>query len=315
VTAWRFERDDVLVHLLPMFHTHGLFVATHCVLAVGASMVFLPRFDVTDVVDALDIATVVMGVPTHYARLLDDPGFDAESTRNVRLFVSGSAPMPASMHEQFTARTGQVILERYGMTETSMLTSNPLRGPRRPGTVGLPLPEVEVRVVGDLERSLSPGVVGNVQVRGPNVFGGYWRRPDLTASEFAPGGWFRTGDLGVLDEDGYLELVGRAKDLVISGGLNVHPKEVEAAIDAVDGVVESAVIGLPDSDLGEAVTAVVVREVGCALDATTLRAAVRDRLAGFKVPRRVVFVDHLPRNAMGKVEKSRLRAELSGHRP
>ena len=295
---WGFTADDVLLHALPIFHTHGLWVATNCVLAAGASMAFLPRFDVDAVLAALPSCTVMMGVPTYYTRLLDEPGFDGGP---LRLYISGSAPLLASTHEAFTARTGRAILERYGMTETGMLTSNPLDGERRPGTVGFPLPGTDVRIgEGDV-----------VEVRGPNVFGGYWGRPELATSEFTPDGWFRTGDIGRFDGDGYLHLVGRAKDLVITGGLNVYPIEVEQAIDELDGVQESAVIGVPDSDLGEAVVAVVVAEPGRTLDPEVVRVAARDRLAGFKAPKRVEIVASLPRNAMGKVEKAVLRARFA----
>ncbi|MCU1373566.1 MAG: malonyl-CoA synthase [Actinomycetia bacterium] len=294
---WGFGPDDVLLHGLPIFHVHGLFVAINCVLANGTGMVFLPRFDVDDVLAALPRCTVLMGVPTHYTRLLDDPRFDAEVCVGMRLFVSGSAPLLASTHEAFQARTGHVILERYGMTETSMLTSNPLVGERRPGTVGFPLPGTDVRIADD----------ETIEVRGPNVFAGYWRRPELAATEFTADGWFRTGDLGAFDDDGHLRIVGRAKDLVISGGLNVYPKEVEDVVDAIDGVLECAVVGVPDVDLGEAVLAVVVPEAGRTLDPDTVRAVARRRLAGFKVPKRVEVVDALPRNAMGKVTKAELR--------
>jgi malonyl-CoA/methylmalonyl-CoA synthetase len=294
---WGFTADDVLLHALPIFHTHGLWVALNCVLASGSSMVFLPRFDVDAVLDALPACTVMMGVPTFYTRLLDEPRFDGGP---LRLYISGSAPLLASTHTEFTARTGRAILERYGMTETGMLASNPLDGERRPGTVGFPLPGTGVRI-GD-------GDV--VEVSGPNVFAGYWGRPELTDTEFTEDGWFRTGDIGRFDDDGYLHLVGRAKDLVITGGLNVYPIEVEGVLDEIDGVLESAVIGVADADLGEAVVAVVVAEPGRALDAEVVRAAARDRLAGFKSPKRVEIVDALPRNAMGKVEKAALRARF-----
>ena len=310
VAVWGFTSDDVLLHMLPMFHTHGLFVATHCALVSGSAMYFLPRFDLDSAVAALPEVSVVMGVPTHYSRLLEDDRFNRSGTAHVRVFISGSAPMPRAVHARFTATTGQVVLERYGMTETSMLTSNPLEGPRRPGSVGQVLPGVELRITDDADAVVTADSVGNVQVRGPNVFGGYWRRPDLQETEFTADGWFRTGDLGRLDAEGWLEVVGRAKDLVITGGLNVHPSEVEAVLDAVDGVVESAVVGLPDPDLGEAVTAVVVLAPGAQLTDAGIRTAARRRLAGFKVPKRVVVAGSLPRNAMGKVEKARLRAQL-----
>jgi malonyl-CoA/methylmalonyl-CoA synthetase len=304
---WGFHSDDVLLHALPVFHTHGLFVATNCVLIAGAAMVFLPRFDTDTVCRALRDSTVMMGVPTFYTRLLADPAFGVDTCRTVRLFVSGSAPLLASTHAEFELRTGHRILERYGMTETTMLTSNPLHGDRRAGTVGLPLPGVDVRVVGEDGHSLPAGAVGDVEVRGPNVFAGYWRRPDLTVSEFTPDGWFRTGDVGRFDTDGYLHLVGRSKDLVITGGLNVYPVEVEAVLDELPGVLESAVIGVPDPDFGEAVVAVVVAQPGATLEPEVLRTEARARLAGFKVPKQVHVVDALPRNAMGKVEKAVLR--------
>jgi malonyl-CoA/methylmalonyl-CoA synthetase len=305
---WGFSTGDVLLHALPIFHTHGLFVATNCTIANGSSMVFLERFDAGEVLRALPQCTVMMGVPTFYTRLLAHPGFDAAACASVRLFVSGSAPLLASVHHEFRERTGHAILERYGMTETSMLTSNPLHGERRPGTVGLPLPGVDVRVVGDDGTEAPEGEVGGVEVRGPNVFGGYWRRPELNATEFTADGWFRTGDVGRFDTEGYLHLVGRSKDLVISGGLNVYPVEVEAVIDELPGVLESAVIGVADPDFGEAVVAVVVAEPGAVVDPDDVRRAARRRLAPFKVPKRVHVVDALPRNAMGKVEKAVLRA-------
>jgi malonyl-CoA/methylmalonyl-CoA synthetase len=305
---WGFATGDVLLHALPIFHTHGLFVATNCTIANGSSMVFLERFDAGEVLRALPQCTVMMGVPTFYTRLLAHPGFDAAACASVRLFVSGSAPLLASVHHEFRERTGHAILERYGMTETSMLTSNPLHGERRPGTVGLPLPGVDVRVVGDDGTEAPEGEVGGVEVRGPNVFGGYWRRPELNATEFTADGWFRTGDVGRFDTEGYLHLVGRSKDLVISGGLNVYPVEVEAVIDELPGVLESAVIGVADPDFGEAVVAVVVAEPGAVVDPDDVRRAARRRLAPFKVPKRVHVVDALPRNAMGKVEKAVLRA-------
>ena len=298
---WGFRPDDVLLHALPIFHTHGLFVAINCVLANGTGMIFLPSFDVDAVLDALPRCTVMMGVPTHYTRLLDDGRLDRDACAHMRLFISGSAPMLPATHDTFRQRTGQALLERYGMTETAMLTSNPLDGDRRAGTVGLPLPGTDVRIADD----------GVIEVRGPNVFAGYWRRPELAATEFTVDGWFRTGDIGTFDNDGYLSIIGRAKDLVISGGLNVYPREVEEVIDGIDGVLESAVIGVPDPDLGEAVVAVVVADAGRSLDPDAIRAAARERLAGFKVPKRVEMVEALPRNAMGKVEKAELRKSFT----
>ena len=310
VEAWRFTRDDVLLHALPIFHTHGLFVATNTVLAAGASMIFLPRFDPAAVVRLLPRATALMGVPTFYVRLLSEPGL-AEAARGLRLFTSGSAPLLPDTHEAFTRLTGHAILERYGMTETSMNTSNLYEGPRVPGRVGPPLPGVEVRVT-DRETGapVPAGETGMVEIRGPNVFKGYWRNPEKTAAEFTADGFFVSGDLGSFDETGSLAIVGRAKDLVISGGLNVYPREVEEAIDTLPGVLESAVIGLPDADLGEVVAAVVVRAPGAEIDEAEILAALAERLARFKRPRKVFFVDDLPRNAMGKVQKAALRVRF-----
>jgi len=306
-SLWGFTGDDVLLHALPIFHTHGLFVATNCALIAGAPMVFLAKFEPDAVLRALPRCTVMMGVPTFYTRLLAEPRFDATVCRSMRLFISGSAPLLASVHDEFRARVGHAILERYGMTETTMLTSNPLDGERRAGTVGMPLPGVEARVVGDDGLPLAAGEVGGIEVRGPNVFTGYWRRPDLAATEFTADGFFRTGDVGRFDDDGYLHIVGRSKDLIITGGLNVYPVEVEAVLDELPGVLETAVIGVLDADFGEAVVAVVVPHTGAALDPAALRSAARERLAGFKVPKQVHVVDALPRNAMGKVEKATLR--------
>jgi malonyl-CoA/methylmalonyl-CoA synthetase len=308
VEHWRFTRADVLLHALPIFHTHGLFVAINTVLFAGASMIFLSRFEPGQVLGALERATTMMGVPTFYVRLLEHPGLTREATAHVRLFVSGSAPLLAETFAAWCERTGHALLERYGMTETSMNTSNPYDGERRPGTVGMPLAGVELRIA-DPESGdpLPQGEIGMVEVRGPNVFKGYWRMPDKTASEFRGDGYFITGDLGRVDSRGYLQIVGRSKDIVISGGLNVYPKEVEAEIDQVPGVVESAVIGLPHPDFGEGVTAVVVRDTVTDLDETGVMAAIGDRLARFKQPKRILFLDELPRNTMGKVQKNLLR--------
>ena len=310
--AWGFRAGDVLLHMLPIFHTHGLFVACHTSLLNGSPMVFCPRFDAAEACRLLPRATVFMGVPTYYVRLLAQAGFGARHCENVRLFVSGSAPLLEQTFEEFRVRTGHTILERYGMTECGMSTSNPLDGERRAGTVGLPLPGVDLRVAGDDGAPLGSGEVGGIEFRGPNVFSGYWRMPEKTAEEFTADGWFRSGDLGWLSEDGYVAIVGRGRDLVISGGLNVYPKEVELLIDKLDGVAESAVIGLPHPDLGEQVTAVVVRATDAAepVEQTVIDALKQD-LAGFKVPKRVFFVDALPRNAMGKVQKSALRERLA----
>ncbi|RMH50319.1 MAG: malonyl-CoA synthase, partial [Alphaproteobacteria bacterium] len=305
--VWGFTAEDVLIHALPVYHTHGLFVATNVALAAGCALRFHPRFDAGAVLADLPRATVLMGVPTFYVRLLEAPGLDRAACAGMRLFISGSAPLLPETHRRWQERTGHAILERYGMTETGMNTSNPLHGERRPGTVGFPLPGVELRI-GDGSRPASPGEIGVIEVRGPNVFKGYWRMPEKTAEELRPDGWFITGDLGMIDADGYVHIVGRAKDLIISGGLNVYPREVEAAIDALPGVVESAVFGLPHPDLGEGVAAAIVAEPGVELSADSLRRALDGRLARFKLPRHVVLVDSLPRNAMGKVQKALLRA-------
>ena len=314
VAAWGFTSEDVLVHALPLFHAHGLFVAVNCVVAAGAAMVLLERFDVAAVLEALGEATVFMGVPTHYQRLLADERLDREVTGRMRLFCSGSAPLSASAHREFAARTGHEILERYGMTETLMIASNPLDGERRPGTVGRPLPGVDVRVVDRVAGGpVAPGAVGAIEVRGPSVFEGYWRLEEATGAAFTDDGHFRTGDLGSLDETGYLTLTGRARDLVITGGENVDPVEVEHALDALDGVRESAVVGGPDPDFGEVVVAFVVPVPGGASALTTeaVREALRGQLAGYKLPRRVEVVDELPRTPLGKVAKGELRRRLA----
>jgi malonyl-CoA/methylmalonyl-CoA synthetase len=310
VEAWGFSERDRLLHALPIFHVHGLFVATHCVLFSGASMLFLPRFDARTVIRHLPECTVFMGVPTYYTRLLAGPDFGRETCRNMRLFVAGSAPLLPETFAQFRERTGHEIVERYGMTETGMNTSNPLHGERRPGSVGRPLPGVTVRVAGEDGRILPAGEVGDLQVKGENVFRGYWRMPEKTAEDFTEDGFFKTGDVAVIGEDGYVNLVGRSKDLIITGGLNVYPKEIEEVIDAIDGVREAAVIGVSHPDFGEAVTAVVVREPGgggAEVTEADVVARVKQTLANFKVPKRVFFVDELPRNTMGKVQKNVLR--------
>jgi malonyl-CoA/methylmalonyl-CoA synthetase len=315
VEAWGFTRGDVLLHALPIYHVHGLFVAIHCVLLSGARMLWLPKFDAREVASLLPRATVMMGVPTFYSRLLAEPSFSRESCRTIRLFVSGSAPLLAERFDAFRERTGQSILERYGMTETGMNTSNPLAGPRVAGTVGKPLPGVELRIVGDDGAMRQSGQIGAVQIRGPNVFAAYWRMPDKTREEFTADGFFKTGDMGEIVADGpaqgYVRLVGRAKDLIITGGLNVYPKEIEERIDSMPGVLETAVIGVPDPDLGESVTAVVVARPGHALTEGAIINALKADIAGFKVPKRVHFVDDLPRNAMGKVLKSALRERFA----
>ena len=306
--AWGWRTGDVLLHALPIFHIHGLFVACHGALLNGSKMIFLPKFDAAEVARRLPQATVFMGVPTYYTRLLAEPALDREQCRNMRLFTCGSAPLlPQTFHE-FERRTGHTILERYGMTETGMNTSNPLAGSRRPGTVGTPLPGVSLRIVDDKDAELAVGEVGQLLVKGDNVFKGYWRLPEKTAEEFTADGYFRTGDLARRDADGYVAIVGRAKDMIISGGLNIYPKEIEGYLDKIDGVLESAVIGVPHPDFGEAVVAVVVRKPeGAGLTEAGLIATLKERIAGFKVPKRVVFAPELPRNTMGKVQKNQLR--------
>ena len=305
VEAWRFTSEDVLLHALPIFHTHGLFVASHCALLSGARMIWLAGFDRERVMALLPEATVFMGVPTYYTRLLAGEDFTRETCRKMRLFVSGSAPLLAETHREFEQRTGHVILERYGMTETGMNTGNPYEGPRVPGSVGRPFMGLSVRVVGEDGIEVPVGAVGEIQVKGPNVMKGYWRQPEKTAAEFTADGFFKTGDVGKLDERGYLSIVGRAKDMIISGGFNVYPKEIEALIDELPGVVESAVVGVPHPDFGE--VGVVVVTANRPLDEREILAVLKTRLANFKVPKRVFFTDELPRNAMGKVQKNVLR--------
>jgi malonyl-CoA/methylmalonyl-CoA synthetase len=307
-------QPDVLLHTLPLFHVHGLFVASHAALLAGAKTIMLPKFELASALKYLPRSTVFMGVPTYYTRLLGEPGIGREHCRSMRLFVSGSAPLLAETHKQFEQRTGHVILERYGMSETVMLVSNPYfpeRGRRIAGTVGEPLPGVGVRIVRDDGTPCGVGEIGNVQVRGPNVFSGYWRMPEKTREEFTDDGWFRTGDVGQFGGNGvpdhYLSLVGRSKDLIISGGYNVYPKEIEGYIDEMPGVIESAVIGLPHPDFGEAVAAVVVTRKPASFDTAAVLAALKERIANYKVPKRVFVVEDLPRNAMGKVQKNVLR--------
>jgi malonyl-CoA/methylmalonyl-CoA synthetase len=306
---WGWTEGDVLVHTLPIFHVHGLFVAIHGALLNASKMIWFRRFDAGSVVSRLPDATVFMGVPTQYVRMLAEPSLTPESCRRMRLFVSGSAPLLAETFDEWRARTGHTILERYGMSETLMLTSNPYRpeSARRAGTVGLPLPGVGLRTHDDKGRPLPAGEIGRVEVKGPNVFKGYWRLPEKTADEFTTDLWFKTGDVGVLAADGYLTLVGRSKDLIISGGYNVYPAEVERTLNALPGVAESAVVGVPHPDFGEAVVAVVVGRSGAALDAASMIANLKSQIAGFKVPKRILLAAELPRNAMGKVQKSLLR--------
>lgn len=307
---WRFTPTDVLIHALPIYHVHGLFVATNVALTAGASMILQPRFDAATVLQTMSRATALMGVPTFYTRLLAQTDLTSDAAARMRLFISGSAPLLAETHRAFAERTGHAILERYGMTETGMNTSNPYDGDRIAGTVGFPLPDVELRIVDpDTGAPLDPGAIGEIEVRGPNVCVGYWRNPAKTAEAFRDDGFFITGDLGMIDSRGYVSIVGRGKDLVISGGLNVYPKEVESEIDAIPGVVESAVIGLRHADLGEAVTAVVATGGASNLTEAAILGVLGDRLAAFKRPKRILFTDDLPRNAMGKVQKALLREQ------
>jgi malonyl-CoA/methylmalonyl-CoA synthetase len=313
VKYWQFTEDDVLLHALPIFHTHGLFVATNCLMMAGGSMLFLPKFDLDQVLAALPKATAMMGVPTFYTRLLASDRFTRDVAAHMRLFISGSAPLSAEVHKEFRERTGHAILERYGMTETNMNTSNPYDGARRPGTVGFPLPGVGLRVVdARTGRELPDGEVGIIEIKGPNVFLGYWRMPEKTAQEFRADGYFITGDMGRVDEDGYVSIVGRSKDLIISGGFNVYPAEVEAMLDELPGVAESAVIGVPHPDFGEAVVAVLAPKPGAELGQDAVQASLNDRLAKFKQPKKVHILEALPRNTMGKIQKNVLRERFSG---
>ena len=310
--GWRTpaEGGDVLIHALPIFHVHGLFVALHGALLAGAKMLWLGRFDARRVVELLPRATLFMGVPTLYVRLLGESGLTREACRNMRLFISGSAPLLVDTFERFRERTGHTILERYGMSETVMLTSNPYdpaAGERRGGTVGFPLPGVRLRVTGKDGESSPAGTVGAIEVQGPNVFAGYWRMPEKTLEEFTADGWFRTGDVGVVDAGGYVSIVGRSKDLIISGGFNVYPAEVESVLNEMPGVAESAVVGVAHADFGEAVVAMVVPRAGAALDAAAMTQALKAKIANFKVPKAIFIVTELPRNAMGTVQKNVLR--------
>ncbi|MFL5335794.1 MAG: malonate--CoA ligase [Geminicoccaceae bacterium] len=306
--TWRFTADDRLLHGLPIFHTHGLFVATNITLMAGGSMLFLPRFDLGEMMRLLPRATTMMGVPTFYTRLLSRPDFDRELVAHMRLFVSGSAPLSAETHKEFRERTGHAILERYGMTETNMNTSNPYDGDRIPGSVGKPLPGVELRIT-DPETGavLPPGAIGMIEIRGPNVFKGYWRMPEKTKAEFRDDGFFISGDLGYIDDRGYVYISGRGKDLIISGGFNVYPAEVEGAIEALPGVAECAVIGVPHADFGEGVVAVVTPKPGAGFDEKEMLRRLGTELAKYKLPKRIIPADSLPRNAMGKVQKNELR--------
>lgn len=310
VEIWGFSASDRLLHMLPIYHVHGLFIGVSCVLLSGASMAWHSSYSDKAAVAALPDCTVMMGVPTFYTRLLANPDFGSECCANMRLFISGSAPLLAETFVEFEARSGHTILERYGMTETGMNTSNPLHGERRAGTVGPALPGVTVRVVDDGGAPLAVGETGNLQVKGPNVFPGYWRMPEKTAEDFTADGFFDTGDKAIIDADAYVSIVGRAKDMIITGGLNVYPKEIELVIDDMAGVKESAVIGLADADFGEAVVAVIIAD-GDAPSAEDVIAHCKTQLANFKVPKQVELIDALPRNAMGKVQKNLLRERFA----
>jgi malonyl-CoA/methylmalonyl-CoA synthetase len=316
-THWGWQRGDVLIHALPIFHVHGLFVASHGALLNGSTMIWFSRFEPKPTIARFADATVFMGVPTLYTRLLAEPSLTRAACARMRLFISGSAPLQVETFDAWAERTGHTILERYGMSETVMLTSNPYRdGERRRGTVGLPLPDVGVRVRDDSGADCAAGEIGGIEVKGPNVFAGYWRMPEKTKEEFTADGWFKTGDVGRIDERGYVTIVGRSKDLVITGGYNVYPAEIEGLINEMPGVAESAVIGVPHPDFGEGVIAVVVPKAGAPIDGATVVAALKSRIANFKVPKQVFVVDELPRNTMGKVQKNLLRQQhlgLFGH--
>ena len=310
--SWRFTDTDVLLHALPIFHSHGLFVASNTVALTGGAMIFQPGFDRDAIFDALPRATSMMGVPTFYTRLLDDPRLTRAATGHIRLFTSGSAPLLAETHRAWQARTGHRILERYGMTETNMNASNPYEGERRPGSVGPALPGIEIRITSEgSDKPLPAGEIGQIEVRGPNVFRGYWNLPEKTAEELREDGFFITGDLGHIDADGYLTIVGRAKDLIISGGYNIYPKEIELVLDDQPGVLESAVIGVPHPDFGETPLGLIVATPGAAPDLDAIAAALTGKLARFKQPRALELIDALPRNTMGKVQKNLLREQFA----
>ncbi|MEH6728651.1 MAG: AMP-binding protein, partial [Hyphomicrobiales bacterium] len=313
VSEWKFTSNDVLLHALPIFHTHGLFVASNITLLAGGQMIFLPKFDLDAVIAQLPNATTMMGVPTFYTRLLGDARFTRELTQHMRLFVSGSAPLLAETHVEFEQRTGHKILERYGMTETNMNTSNPYSSERRAGTVGFPLPGVEIKITDSKTGETLPnGEIGEIEVRGPNVFKGYWQMPEKTAEELRADGFFITGDLGQFDEDGYLHIVGRNKDLIISGGYNIYPKEIELLLDQEEGVLESAVIGVPHPDFGETVVGIIVAKGESAPDLAAIKSNISTSLARFKQPKELIILPELPRNTMGKVQKKALRDQFGG---
>jgi malonyl-CoA/methylmalonyl-CoA synthetase len=308
---WAFSDSDVLLHALPIFHTHGLFVATNIALLSGCKILFVPKFDQEAMIALMPQATCMMGVPTFYTRLLDDPRFDRALSQHMRLFISGSAPLLAETHKLFEQRSGHRILERYGMTETNMSTSNPYEGERRPGTVGFPLPGIELKITDSTTgKTLAQGNIGEIEVRGPNVFKGYWNMPEKTAEELRSDGFFMTGDLGMVDADGYVHIVGRNKDLIISGGFNIYPKEIETVLDAQEGVLESAVIGVPHPDFGETVLALLVPSSERTPDLDAIQSHISEHLARFKLPKKLIVLSHLPRNTMGKVQKNALRDQF-----
>ncbi|KAB2897528.1 MAG: AMP-binding protein, partial [Burkholderiaceae bacterium] len=317
---WGWQKGDVLIHALPIFHVHGLFVAIHGALINGSKMIWMARFDPKAVLAAMPRATVFMGVPTLYVRLLAEPGLSKAAASHMRLFIAGSAPLLIETFKEWQERTGHTILERYGMSETIMLTSNPYRADarhggqdeRRGGTVGFALPGVGLRVVDDAGQALPVGEIGNIQVKGPNVFKGYWRMPEKTKEEFSADGWFKTGDVGKVDERGYASIVGRSKDLIISGGYNVYPAEIEGYINEMPGVAESALVGVPHPDFGEVGVAVVIAKAGAQLDGDAIIAALKSQLANFKIPKRCFVTAELPRNTMGKVQKNLLREQHKG---
>ena len=314
---WGWQQGDVLIHALPIFHVHGLFVAIHGALINGSKMIWMAKFDPQQVIARLPEASVFMGVPTLYVRMLAEPALTRAACRHMRLFIAGSAPLQIETFQEWTLRTGHTILERYGMSETVMLTSNPCsadlrydqQAERRGGTVGFPLPGVSLRIAGEEGAELPRGEVGAIQVKGPNVFSGYWRMPEKTREEFTADGWFKTGDVGRIDERGYVVIVGRSKDLIISGGYNVYPAEIEASINEMDGVAESALIGVPHPDFGEVGVAIVIAKPGAALSPDVIIADLKSRLANFKIPKRCFVVAELPRNTRGKVQKNLLREQ------
>ena len=305
--AWNFTQEDCLLHALPIYHVHGLFVALGCVFLSGSRVLWMNAFDADEVLKILPKCSVMMGVPTYYTRLLSNPKLNNDTTANIRVFISGSAPLLEDTFNEFRSKTDHYILERYGMTETNIICSNPIAGKRKPGTVGLPLEGQSLRIVDDSLNNLDKDEIGNIQVKGPNVFNGYWNLPEKTKEDFSSDNFFNTGDKGFIDQDGYLTIVGRSKDMIISGGLNVYPKEIESLIDDIEGVGESAVIGLKDDDLGEKVVAMVVRQDKSEITEEELITTLKQDIAGFKVPKQVIFIDELPRNAMGKVQKNVLR--------